>query len=283
MNCLNFDMNECNFSEKIMNIKDRNGLSREGSSRVALHKATGITHCYTLECNYHNGKRINTLAPKFIKHLNMLEEETPVTDPGSKIYANTNSPPFTVEIFEDVGHATAVALLDHINSNPISRIHLSCFRTVQNVRDDIMNNLQKYSAGQVNVCGVNHFSNTNSKVGKQYGKADTKVEKLAYLKRDPAKPRAQSKDSANLKGLQKKGSGNLGIAQKKFSSTDGKKLQRKDNPQPKSKTHVLTEPLEQLIAQAARHGLALEEILKNLNIQLYDQKNGEMTATLTQA
>ena len=36
MNCLNFDMNECNFSEKIMNIKDRNGMSRDGSSRVAI-------------------------------------------------------------------------------------------------------------------------------------------------------------------------------------------------------------------------------------------------------
>jgi|TARA_B110000305_G_C19394192_1_gene616528 hypothetical protein len=36
MNCLNFDMNECNFSEKIMAIKDKNGMSREGSSRVAL-------------------------------------------------------------------------------------------------------------------------------------------------------------------------------------------------------------------------------------------------------
>jgi len=25
MNCLNFDMNECNFSDRIMQIKDRNG------------------------------------------------------------------------------------------------------------------------------------------------------------------------------------------------------------------------------------------------------------------
>ena len=25
MNCLNFDMNECNFSDKIMAVKDRNG------------------------------------------------------------------------------------------------------------------------------------------------------------------------------------------------------------------------------------------------------------------
>lgn len=158
MNCLNFDMNECNFSEKIMSIKDKNGMSRDGSSRVALQKATGLTYCYTLECNYHNGKRINILAPKFIKGLGYIEEETPVTDANSKIYANTNSPPFTQEIFEDVGNAVAVALLDHIGTNPISRLPLSCYKTVENVRDDIMNNLAKYSAGQVNVCGVNHFS-----------------------------------------------------------------------------------------------------------------------------
>jgi cytosolic carboxypeptidase protein 5 len=36
MNCLNFDMNECNFSEKIMAVKDKNGMGRDGSSRVAL-------------------------------------------------------------------------------------------------------------------------------------------------------------------------------------------------------------------------------------------------------
>lgn len=165
-------MNECNFSERIMGIKDKNGMSRDGSSRVALQKATGITHCYTLECNYHSGKRINTLAPKLIKAQGYVEEDTPVTDPNSKIYANTNSPPFSLEIFEDVGNAVAVALLDHVNCNPISRIPMSCYKAVENVRDDIINNLAKYSAGQVNVCGVNHFSATNTKVGKIYAKTD---------------------------------------------------------------------------------------------------------------
>lgn len=92
----------------------------------------------------------------------------PVTDPGSKMYANNTSPAFTQEMFEDVGNGVAVALLDHIGMNPISRIPLSCYRTVENVNDDITNNLAKYSAGQVNVCGVNHFSATNTKVGKQY-------------------------------------------------------------------------------------------------------------------
>jgi hypothetical protein len=147
MNCLNFDMNECNFSEKIMAVKDKNGMSRDGSSRVALQRATGIIHCYTLECNYHNGRRINTLAPKLIKSLGIIEDETAVTDPNSKLYANNSSPPFTQEMFEDVGNAVAVALLDHIGVNPVSRIPLSCYRSVDNVKDDIMNNLAKYSAG----------------------------------------------------------------------------------------------------------------------------------------
>lgn len=168
MNCLNFDMNECNFSERIMALKDKNGMSRDGSSRVALQKVTGLTYCYTLECNYHSGKRINTLAPKLIKSSGYVEEELPVTDPSSKLYANCNSPVFTEEIFLDVGNAVAVALLDHININPISRIPLSCYKAVENVKDDIINHLAKYSAGQVNVCGVNHFSATNTKVGRMY-------------------------------------------------------------------------------------------------------------------
>jgi hypothetical protein len=41
-------------------------------------------------------------------------------------------------MFEDVGHALGAALLDHINQNPISRIPLSCYRAVENVKDDIM-------------------------------------------------------------------------------------------------------------------------------------------------
>lgn len=37
------------------------GLSKEGSGRVALYKATNIVHSYTLECNYNTGKYINII------------------------------------------------------------------------------------------------------------------------------------------------------------------------------------------------------------------------------
>ena len=72
-----------------------------------------------------------------------------------------------------------MAFLDHLGINPISRIPMSCYRAVENVRDDILNNLAKYSAGQVNVCGVNHFSATNTKVGKMYAKTE-----VPFLKKD---------------------------------------------------------------------------------------------------
>ena len=85
-------------------------------------------------------------------------------------------------MFEDVGHAVGAALLDHIGQNPITRIPLSCYRSVENVRDDISQNLAKYSQGNVNVCGVNHFSSTNTKVGKQYQKTE-----IPFVKKDGKK------------------------------------------------------------------------------------------------
>ena len=47
----------CNFTEKNMYTKaKRDGLTKEGSGRVAIYKAIGIVHSYTLECNYNSGK-----------------------------------------------------------------------------------------------------------------------------------------------------------------------------------------------------------------------------------
>ncbi len=91
MNSANFDINECNFSERIMNAKDKNGLSREGSGRVAINKDAKIrlVHCYTLESNYHNGRRANHLALRVNRATGEVMPESPVTDLTSKIYCAT--------------------------------------------------------------------------------------------------------------------------------------------------------------------------------------------------
>lgn len=42
----------------------RDGLSKEGSGRVAIYKSTGLIKCYTLECNYNTGKYVNVLPAR---------------------------------------------------------------------------------------------------------------------------------------------------------------------------------------------------------------------------
>jgi cytosolic carboxypeptidase protein 5 len=88
MNSLNFDFMECSFSEAMMTVKDNgDGLSREGCGRVSIGKATGLPRCYTLECNYASGRRINNIPPKIVKETGEIEpESTFVTDSHSKFY-----------------------------------------------------------------------------------------------------------------------------------------------------------------------------------------------------
>lgn len=124
MNSVNFDYTECCFADKMMNCKDKkDGLSREGCGRVALYKATGNPHCYTLECNYASGKLKNTLAPMVIKSTGQIEPENgQITDINSEMYSDVTPLPYTIEIFEDVGRAFCIALLDYADKNPISRL-----------------------------------------------------------------------------------------------------------------------------------------------------------------
>ena len=48
------------------------------------------------------------------------------------------APPYTIEIFEDVGRAFCIGLLDFHDINPVSRIGSSNLKTIAGVEKDIL-------------------------------------------------------------------------------------------------------------------------------------------------
>ncbi|XP_072189499.1 cytosolic carboxypeptidase-like protein 5 isoform X2 [Excalfactoria chinensis] len=124
LNSPHFDFTGCNFSEKNMYAKDkRDGQSKEGSGRVAIYKALGIIHSYTLECNYNTGRSVNTI-PLACHDNGRASPPPPPTFPSR----------YTVELFEQVGRALAVAALDMAECNPWPRIVLSEHSCLSNLR-----------------------------------------------------------------------------------------------------------------------------------------------------
>lgn len=62
LNSMDFEYEGSNFTEKNMYVKDRGDhMSKEGSGRVAMFKATKNAYCWTLECNYNISKVNNIL------------------------------------------------------------------------------------------------------------------------------------------------------------------------------------------------------------------------------
>lgn len=103
MNSLNFDYVDSSFAKENMVVKDwGDGLSREGSSRVAIYKATSLVNCYTIEASFHGSKKLNNLAPKYNKIKKSIEPEHTLTNPHSKYYSNKPAV-YTPEIYEDMG------------------------------------------------------------------------------------------------------------------------------------------------------------------------------------
>ncbi|XP_075391635.1 cytosolic carboxypeptidase-like protein 5 isoform X1 [Tenrec ecaudatus] len=124
LNSAHFDFHGCNFSEKNMYARDRrDGQSKEGSGRVAIHKASGIIHSYTLECNYNTGRSVNSI-PAACHDNGRASPPPPPAFPSR----------YTVELFEQVGRAMAIAALDMAECNPWPRIVLSEHNSLTNLR-----------------------------------------------------------------------------------------------------------------------------------------------------
>ncbi|CAH2105329.1 unnamed protein product [Euphydryas editha] len=128
LNNLHFHFSSCNFTERNMYLKDRrDGMSREGSGRVAVLKATGLVRSYTLECNYNTGRLVNVLPPAARDAPAHHHAHPPATAPAP--------PKYTPHIFQEVGRSLGASILDLTGQHPNSRIPCSEHRNLAAVRD----------------------------------------------------------------------------------------------------------------------------------------------------
>ncbi|OCT66232.1 cytosolic carboxypeptidase-like protein 5 isoform X2 [Xenopus laevis] len=132
LNSANFDFMGCNFSERNMYAKDKqDGQSKEGSGRVAIHKATGIIHSYTLECNYNTGRCVNSI-PAACHDCGRASPPPPPAFP----------PKYTTQVFEQIGRAVAIAALDMAECNPWPRLIMSEYNNLTNLRAWMLKHLR---------------------------------------------------------------------------------------------------------------------------------------------
>ena len=54
------------------------------------------------------------------------------------MYTENKTPPYTMEVFEDIGRAFCIGILDYIEKNPVSRVPLSSFKTLENIKNDLL-------------------------------------------------------------------------------------------------------------------------------------------------
>ncbi|XP_077408066.1 cytosolic carboxypeptidase-like protein 5 [Vanacampus margaritifer] len=141
VNSPHFDFLGCNFSEKNMYARDkRDGQSKEGSGRVAVHKAIGILHSYTLECNYNTGKALNPIPAA-------CHDNGRATPPLMLTFPIK----YTPEIFEQVGRAVAISALDMAECNPWPRLVLSEHNCLGNLRAWVLKHVRSTKSPSVHI------------------------------------------------------------------------------------------------------------------------------------
>ena len=124
-NAPHFDYSACIFSEKAMESRDKNGQSKEGCSRVGIYRATGLTHCITVECNYNSGRSVNHKAP--------AATQDPRASPP-EVFRGA-PPKYGTAIFREVGRGVALAALDMGELNPWSRVACAQHKSLAELRE----------------------------------------------------------------------------------------------------------------------------------------------------
>lgn len=193
-----FDYLACSFDKENMSrhdLRDNSNAttSREGSGRVALYKATGLTYVYTIECNYNEGRRnlrhSSILSPPSSSS-SSASSSGPVSTPGirrspsqssisqaaaaaSSSLARHVAPSSGTRLYMkyspaewiDVGIGSLIALLDLFQlSGRSKRVQESPFRSLDGIRKSIWSELK---AAELGAAGNSNCSSSGSSSGRE--------------------------------------------------------------------------------------------------------------------
>ena len=150
LNSVDFDFNQCSFDESIMNAKDKNGgLSREGSGRVSIWKATGIPNSYTLEWHYSIGVNKNKLS-KFYDYSKQQIVDAEDEETKEVVDSGVISNPYSIESYEYVGKAVWLGILDFYELSPISRIPTTKYKNLKSIKQEILSIIEEQRRNKAN-------------------------------------------------------------------------------------------------------------------------------------
>ena len=182
MNTAHFDYEGCLFSRDHMQRVDpgdrSSGLTAEGSGRVSTYLSHKLVHSYTLECNYNCSKFQNEVAategPCRGKNVNQ-----------PSAFATT-SERFTPSIWEGVGRASMVSMLDLRGHNPCSRLPMTRVKTLERVRLAVMGEVRQkaeYRGTQASGMASRHRRTTT---GGASGNGNSNAEEIPWVHRTDA-------------------------------------------------------------------------------------------------
>ncbi|KAF1329426.1 Metalloprotease family m14a, partial [Globisporangium splendens] len=212
-----FDYLACSFDKENMSrhdLRDNNNAttSREGSGRVALYKATGLTYVYTIECNYNEGRRnlrlssssatpspVASPASKSSSGLRRTSSQPSLSSGGSglasTLLARHSGPSGGTRLYTkyspaewiDVGIGSLVSLLDLFQLPGRSKnVQASPFRSLDGIRKSLWSELKATQLLQSSNSGATSTQSSSS------GSSST------GSSRDVVKSKASSRSSAPI-------------------------------------------------------------------------------------
>ncbi|GAB5368409.1 hypothetical protein AAMO2058_001316900 [Amorphochlora amoebiformis] len=158
LNCSYFSYASSNFSpENMQNMDKHDGLSKDGSGRVAVQRIVPeLTHCYTFECSYNTAKKSRELLEFSIvdtdvkkeksrkkcrkynrKYFDLSSFETSGNVDSARFYniGEDNHAQFLSEHFNHMGAAIGQSFLDVTGTAKSSRLPTSTHRTLAGLLD----------------------------------------------------------------------------------------------------------------------------------------------------